>query len=58
MKRYKSTTEYASRMLLLASAVLLIAVSALRFTVVDLQNTHEGIMNFYFLFFGVLIAMQ
>jgi hypothetical protein len=58
MKRYKTTTAYVSKFLLLAAAILLIAVSALRFTVVDMQNTHEAIMNFYFLFFGVILAMQ
>ena len=42
----------------LTSAVLLIAVSALRFTFVDMQSMHEVFMNFYFLFFGVILALQ
>lgn len=58
MKRYKSTCERIGKLLFLTSAVLLISVSALRFTVVDMQSMHEAIMNFYFLFFGVVLALQ
>lgn len=57
MKRYKTTCERIGKLLFLTSAVLLISVSALRFTVVDMQSMHEAIMNFYFLFFGVVLAL-
>ena len=42
----------------LASAILLVSVAALRFTVVEVQSAHEAIMNFYFLFFGVVLALS
>ena len=42
----------------LASSILLISVAALRFTVVEMQSMHETIMNFYFLFFGIVLALH
>ena len=42
----------------LASSIMLIAVAALRFTVIEQQSFHEGIMDFYFLFFGIIVALQ
>ena len=42
----------------LASAILLVSVAALRFTVIELQSAHDAIMNFYFLFFGVILTLQ
>jgi len=45
-------------LLFLASSVLLISVAALRFTVVNMQSVHEAIINFYFMFFGVVLALQ
>jgi len=44
-------------MTFLVSSILLIAVAALRFTVIEVQSTHEAILNFYFLFFGVIVAL-
>ena len=41
----------------LASAILLVSVAALRFTVIELQSAHDAIMNFYFLFFGVVLTL-
>ena len=58
MKKYKSTFERFVKLTFLASAILLIAVAALRFTVVEVQSVHEGILDFYFLFFGIVVALQ
>ena len=58
MKKYKSTFQHVIKIAFLASAISLIAVAALRFTVIEVQSTHEAILNFYFLFFGIVVALQ
>ena len=55
--RYTATCAYVGKLLFLVSSALLIAVAAMRFTIVDMQSMHEAIMNFYFMFFGVVLAM-
>jgi len=39
------------------SSIILLSVSAIRFTLVDMQSVHEAIMNFYFMFFGVVLVL-
>ena len=56
-KKYKSTFQQVCKYLFLGSSISLIAVAALRFTVVELYDMHDTIMNFYFLFFGVVLAL-
>ncbi len=58
MKKYKSTFQTVTKVAFLVCSILLIAVAALRFTVIQLQSVHEAILNFYFLFFGVIVALQ
>ena len=58
MKRYKSTFERLTKLTFLVSSIILVAVAALRFTVIEMQSMHEAILNFYFLFFGVIITLQ
>lgn len=58
IKRYKSTFQQIVKVTFLGSSILLISVAALRFTIVDLQSVHEAIMNFYFLFFGIVLVLQ
>ena len=57
MKRYKATFQRVTKLLFLASSIMLIAVAALRFTVIESQSAHESIMDVYFLFFGVVLAL-
>ena len=56
-KRYTHTCAYVGKLLFLASSIILVTVGALRFMVIDSQSIHEVIMNFYFLFFGVVLAL-
>ena len=56
--RYKTTFQLVCKYMFLGSAILLISVAALRFTVIEVQSAHEAIMNFYFLFFGVVLALS
>ena len=56
-QRYKATFQRITKVMFLASAIMLIAVAALRFTVLEQQNMHEGIMDFFFLFFGIILAL-
>ena len=57
-KNYRATFTMVVKKAFLASSIMLIAVSALRFMVMEQQTMHEIIMNFYFLFFGILLALQ
>lgn len=57
VKKIKSTLQQVTKMSFLVSSVLLIAVAAMRFTIVDMQSTHEAIMNCYFFFFGIVVAL-
>ena len=56
-QRYTHTCAYVGKMLFLASSILLVTVGAIRFMFIDSQSIHEVIMNFYFLFFGVVLAL-
>jgi hypothetical protein len=42
----------------LGGAVGLIIIAALRFTAVDTPSVHNAIMNFYYLFFGVVVGLH
>ena len=56
-KKMKTTLQQVTKMTFWVSSVLLIAVAAMRFTIVDMQTTHEAIMNCYFFFFGIVVAL-
>lgn len=57
LKGYRFTLKRVSKLMFFVSAVFLIAVAALRFTVVGSQSVHDAIMNFYYLFFGVALSL-
>ena len=48
---------YVSKAMFLGGAVGLIVISALRFTTVSTASVKDAILNLYYLFFGVLIAL-
>ena len=56
-EKVKSTFQVLTKLGFMGSSILLIAVAALRFTVIEVQSVHDAIMNFYFLLFGVIIAL-
>ena len=43
--------------MLLAGALGLIVISALRFTIIASQSVHEAIFTVYYLMFGVVLAL-
>ena len=49
---------YASKFLFLGGAVGLIVLSALRFTSVNTPTVHGAIMNIYYIFFGLVVALH
>ena len=46
-----------TRLLFLGGALGLIVIAALRFTSVASQGMHQAIMNCYYIFFGVVVAL-
>ena len=42
----------------MGGSIGLIVIAALRFTIVNQQSVHEAILNFYYLFFGVVTALS
>lgn len=42
----------------LGGSIGLIVIAALRFTAVDMTSIHAAIMNFYFLFFGLVVGLH
>ena len=58
MKKFKTTFQKVCKYMFLGSAIFLISVAALRFTVINVQSAHEAIMSFYFLFFGIVLVLQ
>ena len=57
-EKRKRRLKYVTRFLFLGGAIGLVVISALRFTAVTQQSIHEAIMNFYYLFFGVVVALS
>ena len=53
----KRTLIFVSKLLFLVGSLGLICVSALRFTIVDSETIHDVLMNFYYLFFGVVLVV-
>ena len=49
---------YISKFLFISGAIGLIALAVIRFIFVDTNSIHAAIMNLFFIFFGVIIALH
>ena len=49
---------YMSKFLFICGAVGMVIISALRFTVVDLESVHQCIIDAYFLFLGLIVGLS
>lgn len=57
-EKRKKRLLYASKFLFLGGAAGLIVLSALRFTSVNTPTVHSAIMNIYYIFFGLIVALH
>ncbi|CDW89987.1 UNKNOWN [Stylonychia lemnae] len=57
-EKRKRRLQYLTKSLFFGGSIGLIIISALRFTAVQEQTVHEAIMDFYYLFFGVVVALS
>jgi hypothetical protein len=48
---------YVTKVMFFGGALGLIVVAALRFTTIGTQTVHQAILNFYYLFFGVVLVL-
>ncbi len=63
MKHYKEekrkyTLLYVTKFMFIGGALGLVLISFLRFTAVDTPTVHEAILNFYYLFFGIIMLLS
>jgi len=63
MKHYrqekrKQTLLYVTKFMFIGGALGLLLISFLRFTAVDTPTVHEAILNFYYLFFGIIMLLS
>ena len=57
-ERRKRNLQYVTKFMFFGGALGLIVIAALRFTTVNTQTVHNAILNFYYLFFGIVLVLS